>query len=79
VEECAPLVVGDGAAADARQGEVVQLEPMKSNLKAPGTKRLKLKYHILLSTVAFNFNMRRYVKYVLALLTVGYIVVEPEA
>jgi len=29
-------------------------------LKAPGTKRLKLKYDELLSSFAFNFNSRRY-------------------
>jgi len=33
---------------------------MKSQLKAPGTKRLKLKYDILLSSFAFNFYWRRY-------------------
>jgi len=46
----------------ARQGEAVQVEPMKPMLKAPGTKRLKLKYDILLSSFAFNFNLRRYTK-----------------
>jgi len=33
---------------------------MKPTLKAPGTKRLKLKYNILLSSFAFNCNLRRY-------------------
>jgi hypothetical protein len=33
---------------------------MKFMLKAPGTKRLKLKCNKLLSTFAFNFNLRRY-------------------
>jgi hypothetical protein len=33
---------------------------MISKLKAPGTKRLKLKYDELLSKVAFKFNLRRY-------------------
>ena len=33
---------------------------MKTKSKAPGTKRLKLKYDILLSRFAFNFNLRRY-------------------
>jgi len=33
---------------------------MKSNLTAPRTKRLKLKYDVLLSNFAFNFNSRRY-------------------
>jgi hypothetical protein len=34
---------------------------MKTHLKAPGTKRLKLKYDKLLSNVAFRFNLRRYI------------------
>ena len=33
---------------------------MKPKLKPPGTKRLKLKCDILLSTFAFNFDLRRY-------------------
>ena len=33
---------------------------MKPKLKPPGTKRLKLKCDILLSTSAFKFNLRRY-------------------
>jgi hypothetical protein len=33
---------------------------MKPKLKAPGTERLKLKYEELLSSFAFNFNMRCY-------------------
>jgi len=39
----------------------VQANPIKpSTLKAPGTKRLKLKYDEVLSSVAFNLNLRRY-------------------
>jgi hypothetical protein len=38
----------------------VQLDPMKPKFKPPGTKRLKLKCDILLSTSAFKFNLRRY-------------------
>jgi hypothetical protein len=38
----------------------VQLDPIKPKLKPPGTKRLKLKCDILLSTSAFNLNVRRY-------------------
>ena len=34
---------------------------MKPKLKPPGTKRLKLKCDILLSTSAFKFNLRRYI------------------
>jgi len=41
-------------------GEAVQVDPMRPMLKAPGTKRLKLKYHKLLSSFAFEFNLRRY-------------------
>jgi hypothetical protein len=35
---------------------------MKPKSKPPGTKRLKLKYDEVLSNVAFNFNLRRYIK-----------------
>ena len=35
---------------------------MKPKLKPPGTKRLKLKCDILLSTSALKFNLRRYSK-----------------
>ena len=38
----------------------MQVEPIKPTLKAPGTERLKLKYDELHSSVAFNFNLRRY-------------------
>ena len=38
----------------------MQLDPIKSMLKAPRTKRLKLTYNGLLSNVAFKFNLRRY-------------------
>jgi hypothetical protein len=37
----------------------VQVDPTSPKLKAPGTKRLKLKYDRLLSSFAFNFNLRR--------------------
>jgi hypothetical protein len=40
----------------------VQVDPIKPTLKAPGTKRLKLLYDKLLSTSAFNFNFRCYIK-----------------
>jgi hypothetical protein len=33
---------------------------MKPTLKAPGSKRLKLKYDKMLSSFAFKFNLRRY-------------------
>jgi hypothetical protein len=38
----------------------VQVDPIKPTLKAPGTKRLKLKHDKLLSSFAVNFNLRRY-------------------
>jgi hypothetical protein len=38
----------------------VQVDPIKPKLKPPGTKRLKLSWDILLSTSAFNFNLRRF-------------------
>ena len=33
---------------------------MKPTLKAPGAKRLKLKYDELLSNIALKFNLRRF-------------------
>jgi len=39
---------------------VVQVDPIKPTLKAPGYERLKLECDILLSTYAFNFNLRHY-------------------
>jgi len=41
-------------------GRVVQVVTFKPVLKAPRTKRLKLKYDKLLSSFAFNFNLRLY-------------------
>jgi len=38
----------------------VQVEPIKPKLKPPGTKRLRLKCDILLSTFALKFKLRRY-------------------
>ena len=40
----------------------MQVDPIKPKLKPPGTKRLKLKCDVLLSTSAFKFNLRRYTK-----------------
>jgi hypothetical protein len=40
---------------------VVQVDPFKPTLKAPGTKRLKLKCDLLLLTFAFKFKLRRYI------------------
>ena len=41
-------------------GRAVQLDPIKSTLRAPVIKRLKLNYDEPLSNFAFNFNLRRY-------------------
>jgi len=57
VDECKPLVRG---AARVDHGRAVQVDPIKPALKAPGTKHLKLKCDILLSTSAFKINSRRY-------------------
>ena len=38
----------------------MQVDPLKLKLKPPGTKRLKPKCDILLSTPAFKFELRRY-------------------
>jgi len=40
----------------------VKIDPIESTLKPPGTKRLKLKHYKLLSSFAFNSNLRRYIK-----------------
>jgi hypothetical protein len=59
--------IGTGAIAEvmARSaaciyGKAVQIDPIKRTLKAPGTERLKLTYDKVLSSFAFEFNMRRY-------------------
>jgi hypothetical protein len=38
----------------------LQLDPIEPTLKAPGTKRLELKYDSLLKETALNFKLRRY-------------------
>ena len=38
----------------------MQVDPIKSTLKAPGTNPLTLKYDEPLSTFAFNSSLRRY-------------------
>ena len=40
----------------------MQVDPFKPTLKAPGSKRLKLKYVKLLSSFAFKFDSRRYIQ-----------------
>ena len=55
------LDLADGVPAPLRgHGKAVQIDPMKPSLKAHGTKRLQLKFDILLSNFAFKFNLRRY-------------------
>ena len=44
------------------QGKAVQVDPIKPALKPPGTKRLKLKCDRPLSSFAFTFNLRCYIK-----------------
>ena len=41
-------------------GRVVQVDPIKTKVKPPGSKRLILKRDVLLSNFAFKFNLRRY-------------------
>ena len=48
------------ATACVSPGRAVQVDPIKPTLKAPGTKRLKVTHDKLLSSFAFNFNLRRY-------------------
>ena len=43
-----------------KPGRVVQVDPVKPVLKAPGSMLLKLRCDGPLSNVAFNFNLRRY-------------------
>jgi len=49
----------------------VQVDPIKPTLKAPGSKRLKLKYDELPSNSAFIFNLRRYIQENFALTVAG--------
>jgi len=62
-----PRVLGKRLRADLRvpvhsgpHGRAVQVDPFRPTLKAPRTKRLTQKYDGLLSSFAFNFNLRRY-------------------
>ena len=43
----------------------MQVDLMKPTLKAPRTKRLKLKYDEPISNFAFKFNLRRYTEVVM--------------
>ena len=55
MDQCKPLddggahaVSGDAGRVPGRQGRAVQVDPMKSMLKLPGTRHLKLKCDELL-------------------------------
>ena len=52
----------DRAMLTCYPGEAVQVDPIKPKFTAPGTRRLKLKYDLLLSKLAFNFNLCRYTR-----------------
>jgi endonuclease/exonuclease/phosphatase family metal-dependent hydrolase len=61
------LKPGDGGydlvttgAIDPAHGRTVQVDPIKSTLKAPGHARLRLNCDDMLSNLAFKFNLRRY-------------------
>ena len=49
-----------GAGPIVAYGRVVQVDPIRPMLKAPRTKRLKLKRDGPLFNFAFDFNLRRY-------------------
>ena len=54
--------MGAAGGEGLRQGKAVQVDPIGPMLKLPGSKRSKLKYGKMLSSVAFNFNLRHYAK-----------------
>ena len=51
-----------GAGRGARQGKAVPVDSIKLTSKAPGIKILKLEDEEVLSSFAFKFNLRRYLK-----------------
>jgi len=57
--DAAPLLVGILTTLRQFHGRAVHVDPMKPTLKAPGTRRLKVKHDEPLSTFAFSFNLRR--------------------
>ena len=54
MDECKPLAGGAHHGGGAGQGEAVQIEPMKSKLKPPRSKLLKLENEQLLTNFAFE-------------------------
>jgi hypothetical protein len=51
---------GEGGRLEIERGRAVQVDPINLVLKAPGIKRLKLKFDDPLPNFAFKFNLRRY-------------------
>jgi hypothetical protein len=49
-----------GPGGGGQPSRAVQVDPIKSTLKAPGTKRLKLKHDEVHTSFAFKINLRRY-------------------
>ena len=49
------------APTQTRRGKAVQVDPIKTTLKVPRAKRLKLKSAEPLSNFAFSFTFRRYI------------------
>ena len=49
----------------------MQVDPIKPTFKAPDAQRLKVKHDELLSSFAFNFNLRRYTLILLAALLIA--------
>jgi len=58
--QLAPLQIGNSWRSITRLVRRC-LDPIKATLKAPGTKRLKLKYDEPLSKFAFKINLRHYI------------------
>ena len=55
----------------------MQVDPIKPTLKPPGTHLLKSKCGILVSTSAFEVNLRRYIKAATAVISSTYQSVAP--
>ena len=64
MDECKPLHRGARRlrrrSGHLQHGEMVKVDPMRPTLKPSAAKRLKLKHDEPLSTLAFNFKLRRY-------------------
>ena len=62
MNDCKPLPTGTVTTDTELDDKVGWCAPIKATLKAPGTKRLRLKYGKLVSHFGFKFNLRRYHK-----------------